>query len=190
MGELSLNVGFGLPLGSAVNGVNQSDVINFAIPFGIEVGYRIGGVVFVGGTFTYGPFGSPSTSTLAACGATGNSCHSNDYRVGFTVQWHPLGSRGLDPYIGVGAGYEWLTVDLSGNGMSVSSQYNGWTWLDVPIGVDFRLSKEIRLGPYVDFSMGQYRNASVTLGGVSAFIQQRALHFWLDFGARVVFLGF
>ena len=188
-GELSLNAGFALPLGSAVNSVNQSDVVNFTVPFGIEVGYRIAGVVFLGGTFTYGPFGSPSSTTIAACAVSGNSCHSTDYRVGFTVQWHPLGSRGLDPYVGIGAGYEWLTVDLSGNGNDISSQYNGWMWLDVPIGLDFRLSRDIRLGPYVDFSMGEYRNASVTFGGVSGFIPQRALHFWLSFGLRIVFLS-
>ncbi len=188
-GELSLNAGFALPLGSAVNNINESDVINFAVPFGIAVGYRIAGAVFLGATFTYGPFGTPSSTTLATCATTGTSCHSSDYRVGFTVQWHPLGSRGLDPYVGIGAGYEWLIVDVSGGGTDLTAQYNGFTWVDVPLGVDFRLSKDIRLGPYLDFAMGQYRNASVTYGGVSQLIPERAIHFWLSAGVRVVFLS-
>jgi len=189
MGELSLNAGFALPVGQAASGLNQSDVINFAVPFGIDVGYRIAGIVFVGLTFTYAPFGSPSSSTFTTCAVVGTSCHSTTYHAGFTVQWHPLGSRGLDPYVGVGAGYEWLTVNVSGNGTDLSSQFNGFTWLDVPLGVDFRLSKDIRLGPYLDFMMGQYRNASVTLSGVSGLIQHRALHFWLGAGVRIVFLS-
>jgi len=189
VGELSLNAGFALPLGNAASALSQSDVINFAVPFGIAVGYRIAGVVFVGGTFTYAPFGSPNSGTFTTCAVAGTSCHSTTFRAGFSVQWHPLGSRGLDPYVGVGAGYEWLTVDISGNGTDLSSQFNGFSWLEVPVGVDFRLSKDIRLGPYLGFMMGQYRNASVTLSGVSGLIPHRAIHFWLSAGVRLVFLS-
>ena len=191
MGELSLNAGFALPLGNAVNALSESDVINLSVPFGIAVGYRIAGVVFVGLNFTYAPFGAPNSSNplFTTCALAGSSCHSTTFRGGFTVQWHPWGSRGLDPYIGVGAGYEWLTVDVSGNGPSLSVQYNGFSWLEVPLGVDFRLSKDIRLGPYFDFMMGEYRNASVNLTGVSGLIPHRAIHFWLALGVRVVFLS-
>ncbi len=200
MGELSLNAGFALPLGNAAGtnplspstgSLSESDVINFSVPFGIAIGYRIAGVVFIGGTFTYAPFGSPNSSAplFSTCAVSGTSCHSTTYHAGFTVQWHPWGSRGLDPYIGVGAGYEWLQVDVSGNSTPFSVQYNGFTWLDVPLGVDFRLSKDIRLGPYLDFMMGEYRNASVTLTGVSGLISPRAIHFWLAGGVRIVFLS-
>ena len=189
MGELSLNAGFALPLGYAVSAVQESDVINFSVPFGIALGYRIAGVVFVGLDFTYAPFGSPSTTSISACAVSGTSCHSTTFRAGFTVQWHPLGSRGLDPYIGVGAGYEWLTVDVSNGSTDVNLQYNGFTWLEVPLGVDFRLSKDVRLGPYLDFMMGQYRNASVSLTGVSGLIPNRTLHYWLAAGVRIVFLS-
>lgn len=191
MGELSLNAGFALPLGSAVKGVNESDAINFSVPFGIQVGYRIAGVVFVGGTFTYGPFGSPTSTSVPACAMSGSSCHSTTFHTGFTVQWHPWGSRGIDPYLGIGAGYEFLYVDASLGAQTANAQYNGWTWLDVPLGVDFRLSKDVRLGPYFDFLMGEYRNATATINGstVSGLIPHRTLHFWLSAGVRVVFLG-
>jgi hypothetical protein len=46
MGKFGLNVDFALPLGNAAggpDGASLSDAINFAVPFGVQVGYRIGG---------------------------------------------------------------------------------------------------------------------------------------------------
>jgi Outer membrane protein beta-barrel domain len=193
LGELSLNAGFALPLGNATGGNNStsmSDVINFAVPFGIQLGYRIGGVVFIGGTFSYGAFGSPSSSSFTACSNSGVSCHSSFLRGGVSAQWHPLGSRGLDPYVGLGLGYEWLNVSVSGNGADSSGQYGGFAWLDIPFGVDFRLSKAIRLGPYADFNLGEYRTANISSpSSVSGNISPKAIHFWLSFGVRIVFLS-
>lgn len=193
IGELSLNAGFALPLGN-VNGGNSStslsDVMSFAVPFGIQIGYRIGGVVFVGGTFTYGAFGSPSSTSIPTCGTSGVSCHSSFARAGFSVQWHPLGSRGLDPYVGVGMSYEWAYVNISGNGADASATYSGFNWAEIPVGVDFRLSKAVRLGPFVDFALGEYRTASITSPtSASGNISPKAIHFWLSFGVRVVFLS-
>ena len=188
-GELSLNAGFALPLGNVGGNVTMNDAMNFGVPFGIAVGYRIAGSVFVGGTFSYAPFGSPGGSNVGACNTSGVSCSSFTFHTGFTVQWHPLGSRGFDPYIGLGAGYEWLYVDVSDAGLSSTIQYNGFTWLDVPLGVDFRLGKDIRLGPYFDFSMGEYRSGSISYPAVSGLIAQRSIHFWLSAGLRIVFLS-
>jgi Outer membrane protein beta-barrel domain len=193
IGELSLNAGFALPLGNATGGnnsVSMSNVINFAVPFGAQVGYRIAGVVFVGLTFTYGPFGSPSSNLYPPCAESGVSCHSSFVRGGFSVQWHPLGSRGFDPYVGVGLGYEWLNITINNNGLSASAQYSGFNWGDIPVGIDFRLSKAVRFGPFIDFTLGEYRTGTIsepsTIGGT---ISPRALHFWLSFGVRIVFLS-
>jgi hypothetical protein len=201
MGEVSLNAGFALPLGNT-GGNGQysglSNAMNFGVPFGIEVGYRIAGAVFVGGTFTYAPFGSPSSNALPECGQSGTSCSSNFIRAGFSVQWHPLGSRGTDPYVGLGAGYEWLNVNISADNITVSAQYSGFIFADIPVGIDFRLAKAVRFGPYVDLAFGEYRTGSLSAPGgtglglseVSSNISPKTLHFWLSFGLRIVFLGF
>ena len=196
MGEFGLNAGFALPLGDAAGGASGSSLsnaINFAIPFGVQVGYRIGGLVFVGANFSYGAFGAPSSSAFPACNTSGVSCHSSFIKVGFSVQWHPLGSRDTDFYVGLGAGYEWLNVSVSSAGMTGSVQDSGFTFGDIPVGVDFRLSQAVRFGPFIDFSLGQYRIGTLTQTGspdVSGNISPRAIHFWLTFGARVTFLGF
>jgi hypothetical protein len=193
IGELSLNAGFALPLGYATggdNGIKLSDDINFAVPFGIQIGYRIAGVVFVGGTFTYGPFGSPSSSLYPPCAQSGVSCNSYFLRGGFSVQWHPLGSRGLDPYVGIGMSYEWLSITVNNNGLAGTGQFSGFNWAEIPVGVDFRLSKAVRLGPFIDFTLGEYRTATVSQPStISNNISPKALHFWLSFGVRLVFLS-
>jgi hypothetical protein len=193
IGELSLNAGFALPLGNATGGNNSislSDDINFAVPFGIQIGYRIAGVVFVGGTFTYGPFGSPSSSLYPPCAQSGVSCHSSFVRGGFSVQWHPLGSRGTDPYVGLGMSYEWLSISVNNNGLSGSGQFSGFNWAEIPVGIDFRLSKAVRFGPFIDFTLGEYRTATVSSpSSITSNISPKALHFWLSFGVRIVFLS-
>jgi hypothetical protein len=202
LGELSLNAGFTLPLGNAINsnnaatsGVAMSDAINFAIPFGIEVGYRIAGVVFVGGTFSYGAFGSPNSSVITSCGSPGASCHSNFVRAGFSVEWHFLGSRGSDPYVGLGANFEWLNVSASANNINASVQYTGFNFAEIPIGWDFRLGRNARFGPFANFAIGKYyrgsltSNASIGIDTGSVNIPEKALHFWIGFGIRVVFLS-
>jgi hypothetical protein len=202
LGELSLNAGFTLPLGNAsnaanvnTNGVAMSDAINFAIPFGIEVGYRIAGVVFVGGTFSYGAFGSPSSSAIASCATAGFSCHSNFVRAGISVQWHFLGSRGSDPYVGVGTSYEWLNISASSDTVSANVQYKGFNWVEIPIGWDFRLGRNVRFGPFVNFAFAkyyQYGGSSDVSSGINTGvvnIPAKAIHFWIGFGIRVVFLS-
>jgi Outer membrane protein beta-barrel domain len=195
MGEFGLNAGFALPLGNAAGGSggsSLSDAIKFAVPFGVQVGYRIGGLVFVGANFSYGAFGSPSSSAFPACTTSGVSCHSSFIKVGFSVQWHPLGSRDTDFYVGLGAGYEWLNVSVSALGITESVQDAGFTFGDIPVGVDFRLSQGVRFGPFIDFSLGQYRIGTLSTTGssdVSGNISPRSIHFWLSFGARITFLG-
>jgi hypothetical protein len=56
-------------------------------------------------------------------------------------------------------------------------------------GVDFRLSKDVGIGPLIDFSVGQYTRESVSENGntlSSGTPSQTALHEWLLIGGRVV----
>jgi hypothetical protein len=182
--EAAVRVGFSLPLGTTAGGdVSLSDVAGFTIPFGVDVGVRIGGVVFVGGYFEYGAFGSPSAN---ACNQT-VSCSSNTVRLGGEVLIHPAGSARIDPWFGVGSGFEWLNLTATVNGLSGSAQYNGWEFINLQVGVDFALGSVVRLGPFVRFSMGEYTTLSAS-DGTSTSVADTALHEWLTFGVRLVLL--
>jgi hypothetical protein len=181
--EASIRVGFSLPLGNTSgNDVALSDAAKFTIPIGVDIGARIGGVVFVGGYFQYGLFGSPSSSLCSG----GASCSSNTVRLGGEVLFHPLGNARLDPWFGVGTGWEWLNVNASGSGGSASAQYSGWEFVNLQVGLDFALGSAVKLGPYATFSIGQYSTASLSGSGgtISGDVTNKTVHEWLSFGLR------
>jgi hypothetical protein len=178
--DLALRLGFALPLGTAstsapqtLNGAsNLADFAGFVVPVGIDAGVRISGVVFIGGYFQYGLFGSPSQSYCTVSG-----CTSTTLRIGGEVLIHPLGNAPIDPWFGVGSGYEWLNVNDT-PGVTLS----GFEFFNLQVGLDFALGSVVRLGPYVSFSMGEYTN-STTLAGTGS-----PTHEWLTFGVRFVVL--
>lgn len=55
-------------------------------------------------------------------------------------------------------------------------------------GVDFRLSKDFGIGPFVDFSLAEYTHIKVTAPGLnqSASVSNKAVHEWLALGIRAV----
>lgn len=179
--ELALRVGFSLPLGAATSNpqalnsaMNLVDYASFTVPVGIDVGVRIGGVVFVGGYFQYGLFGSPSQSFCTVSG-----CSSTTVRVGGEVLIHPLGNAPVDPWFGVGTGFEWLSVSDT-----PSVTFSGFEFFNLQLGIDFALGSVVRLGPYASFSMGQYTSFSPAPMSST----DSTTHEWLTFGVRFVIL--
>lgn len=177
--ELDVRVGLSLPLGTAASNplvlntaMNLVDYASFTIPIGLDVGVRIGGVVFVGGYFQYGLAGSPSQSYCTVQG-----CSSTTVRVGGEVLIHPLGNAPVDPWFGVGSGFEWLSVSDT-PGVTLS----GFEFFNLQLGIDFALGSVVRLGPYASFSMGEYTSTSTSVSPGST------THEWLTFGARFVIL--
>jgi hypothetical protein len=57
-------------------------------------------------------------------------------RAGANVQWHPLRPGGLDPWLGLGVGYNWV---------------NDWGGLEVmaQLGANVWLGRQVSLGPFV-----------------------------------------
>lgn len=191
--EAALRVGFGVPMGSAFN-VSATSLINtamtdydsFTIPVMVDVGVRLWGSLFLGGYFAYGFGGSTEAN---ACGA-GFSCTPHTLRVGGEVIWHVLGSAALDPWVGVGSGYESLSIGVSGDAGSGTYEFSGWEYGILQVGVDFALSPLFRLGPWISFSVGQYgtESASGASGSGSKPIPQTATHEWFMGGVRLVIL--
>lgn len=184
--EAALRVAFSLPFGTTANGdVSLSDAASFTMPVGVDVGVRLGGLVFVGGYFQYGFFGSPGAT---ACSSA--SCSANTVMVGVEFLFHPLGNAAVDPWFGIGTGWEWLNFNASGPGGTGSAQYSGWDFLNLQVGLDFAIGSVLKLGPYAAFSVGQYSSVSLTLNGGSASgdVADKALHEWLSFGVRFTVL--
>ena len=184
--EAGLRVGFALPLGSAFQSattgsdVNLSDWDSFSIPVQLDLGARLGGSWFLGGYFSYGFGGSVDASLCTG------SCSPSTLRFGGQVHWHPLGSVGTDPWIGLGSGYEKVRISASDG----SAEVSGWEFANLQVGVDFELGSAVKLGPWVSFAVGQYGTGSLSGGtsGISGDIQNKTIHEWITAGVRLVLL--
>jgi hypothetical protein len=172
--ELGFRTGVILPGGDLVPGSKLSVGVGVQFPLVIDVGYRINELVSVGavGQIAFGTLGSGS------CGST-DSCLDWNGRVGAEVQLHPLGRAGrLDPWLGVGFGYEWQTYGDSSETLTVG----GFDFLNLDIGIDFPVGK-VHLGPFFGFTLGQFSQASDS--GKSNSIDDKALHYWFCLGLKL-----
>ena len=117
--EAGARVGIGLPIGKAAGasqnspqGTSLGDLVAWTVPLQLDVGARIG-PVFVGGRASYA-FGKTGSSFDAA-----SSRSASDVRVGFEVLWHFAADHQVDPWAGIGVGYEWLNLSASASNGSV-----------------------------------------------------------------------
>lgn len=155
-------------------------------PLWLDLGYRFDRV-FVGAYGQYA-FGLP--------GSYCRDCSSHGVRVGFELQWHPFDRLGdqlqVDPWFGVGFGYEWATSSSSAYPHSITFQ--GWDFLRLGLGLDFAITNTLALGPFVEWSLGQFSQEEFTYSGCaycvnsgqgSVSIDRKALHFWLALGLKL-----
>jgi hypothetical protein len=93
-------------------------------------------------------------------------------------------AEALNPWFLVGTGWEWTNFTSSGGGATM----NGWEYLNLQGGLDFKAAPAFEIGPYVGFQAGTYSNIAATgtwLGwGGSIPAGSRAFHGWLQFGLK------
>ena len=188
--EVGLRTGYTLPMGDAMgqttgvkSDTTMSDVISGGIPIWIDAGYRLTPNVYVGGFFQYGIL-FINTDHETYCKASGISCSANDIMFGVNAHYHFMPNATFDPWAGIGVGYEIFNFSMSGNGTATStSSLNGFQFVNVQLGGDYKPTPQLGVGPFVMFSLNQYGNCSVT-GGSNCSIAQTALHEFLTFGIR------
>jgi len=202
--EVAFRSGVLVPLGDAtavyvdpdgdVYGEELSGLFGVQFPLWLDLGYRFD-QVFVGayGQYAFGLAGR------YLCWSPQSSCSTNAIRVGFELQWHPFDWPAdqvqVDPWLGVGFGYEWASWRISGTDPR-SNTFQGWDFLRLGFGVDFGIADKLALGPFVECSLGQFSKVdfAYAAGGCtycvnpetgSYDIQRKALHFWLAFGLKL-----
>jgi len=194
--EAGLRAGVAFPVGNAVgprpdapDGTRLSDLVSWSLPLQLDAGARVG-PVFVGGYLSWA-YGKPGSAFDRASARS-----ATDVRFGFEVLWHFAPDRPVDPWAGLGVGYEWLNLNVTGpSGTAVPSSFRGFEWVNVQFGVDFALGRSWRLGPYLQARVGQYDTGSlgvVTPQGAepsgTSDLPSKAAHAWFDVGVRLGFL--
>jgi hypothetical protein len=187
--ELGARLGFGLPLGGATggNGNDLSKVISNMFPIWLDAGYRILPNLYAGLYFMYG-FGSVGSdfANNNGCNLPGGGCSVHDTRFGVNGQYHFTIPGPLEPWAGVGFGFEWLGGSVSQGGASGGFGASGFEFIDLQGGLDFKVITNLDIGPFLSLSFAQYDNTSNDgpAGSNSQSIQNKALHEWLMFGVR------
>lgn len=155
---------------------------NLLVDLGREVTPAVTGGFYLG--FGVGGAGSAFERTCAGDGAR---CNSVAFRLGFAVDVHPGADRRVSPRFGLGTG---MVVEGSnverGSGERVSVTYTGYELARLSAGLDVRVSKQLTLGPTVDFATAVYTSGEAAGGGAElAAAVAPAVHHWLSFGVRL-----
>jgi outer membrane protein len=147
------------------------DVTRGMVPFQLDLGWRIDPRWFVG---VYGQYGFGLVKN-EACPV--GSCSAGDVRLGLEVNYHFRPLAVVDPWVGLGAGWELLHF----SGPAGSVDFNGAELANLTGGVDFKIAPALGVGPFVTLSAGEFtRYPRADLVG-------KAVHFWLTFGLRSAF---
>ena len=191
--EAGARLGYGIALGEIAEDIDLSDGIEGQIPIWIDVGYRPIDALMVGLYFQYGI----GLIEDEACDLDGVDCSGNDIRLGIQAHYHISPEEQLDPWVGLGIGYEWLNRSVEAMGTEVSSTLEGFEFLNLQAGLDIAVAEHVKLGPFLSFSLGQYGSGSAECSGgacsalevfgAEADIENKALHQWLVIGARVAY---
>jgi hypothetical protein len=195
-----LRLGVGVPFGKAgrdgLLGGERSlnDLTSWRAPVWLDVGYS--------------PTGSTTLGVYAqvGTGGTGDNCEFDcdwsDIRVGAEAEWRVAPGAAVDPWVGLGLGYEWLSyrvlvsVDIDdGTGGTQTIQGRaterfGGPELMLHGGVDFQVEDALRIGPYASATVSQYLTDSYSCQPVTDLcpadgsIDGAAFHSWIGIGLR------
>lgn len=180
---LGLRLGYGIPMGDATKGNPLSDGTSGQIPIWLDVGYMVTRNIMVG---AYGQYG---IAFVKDC-PSGASCSGSDIRIGLQGQYHISPAEKIDPWLGVGIGYEIASLKATAGGQEASSTTKGMEYLNLQGGADFKVSPAFGIGPFLSFSFGKYSSATIKIPGLpdqSGDISETAMHQWLTLGVRGAF---
>jgi hypothetical protein len=195
-----LRLGAGIPLGKAGRDALEgrerdlSDLVEWRAPVWVDVGYSLTGSLTLG---AYGQMGTGTTGSSCV-----GDCDWSDVRVGAEAEWRLSPGAAVDPWLGVGLGYEWLSyrvlasVDIPdgmGNVVTATGRATerfGGPELLVHGGIDFQVEDALRIGPYASATLSQYLTDSFScqpatdLCPADGSIDGPALHSWIGVGVR------
>ncbi len=181
--HFGLRLGFGLPLGDAVSGQKLNDSTVGQIPIWLDLGWQATPSLMVGGYFAYG-FAILGGNLKDTCDSGNLRCKLGDMRAGAQVQLSFAPGRSVDPWLGLGLGYEWLHLSTRQG----SETLHGFELPMLQGGLDFPSVGQTYVGPFVALSLATFRKESVDQGGNSQSLDvpDKAMHEWLFVGVRGV----
>ena len=173
--SLGIRAAWAFPYGDVNGHANLQDNVRDQVPLWLEAGYRFSKSIYAG---LYGQI-TPGRANNCPIGA---DCSTSGYRFGIEGIYTILPDAVLQPWVGVGVGYEILNFSRAGEETTVK----GLELAHVELGADWAASKNFSVGPYASYSLfGKYTSTSVN--GVSNDVSDTAGHSWLQVGLKATY---
>lgn len=149
--EVGVNGGYTQPFGEIKDGQGFTDIVDAGGLVGLMLGYRF--------TPHWSLEGTTSFHESAVDTRQGEQLDVRGLTVGVQGTFHARPYERVDPYVSLGAGYRmlWLVPDFEPNML-----IHGFELAKVMVGVDFRVSEDVALGPVVgaDLNLLLWENGS------------------------------
>jgi hypothetical protein len=182
--SIGLSVGYGIPMGSVSGSQPMSDLYSGAMPLQLDVGWRFTPNLYLGAFFQYS-FAFISSKQEAACTLNGwTGCSGGVMQFGADFVYTILPYATFAPYVGLGLGWEIASLNYTSASQSVSESVSGFQFARIILGGDFRVGSAFRVGPFVNFSLGQFSSLSSPNSTANGTISNKAIHSWLQFGIK------
>jgi hypothetical protein len=183
--KLGVGLGYSIPFGDESKGVKLSDVAAGEVPVELELSYRITHAISAGVYGGYG-FGLVSSSMVDGVKASDAIDSITTWRFGIQGEYEFEKLGPAIPYAGLRVGY--VTESLKEKSGGATSSVSGWEYFTILAGADFEVAKELAVGPFASFALGQYTTRQATgVSSESIPSADRAMHQWLTIGVRGAF---
>lgn len=163
--QVGARVGFAAGSGVVYSGLNVTEGSGGAVPIILDLGWRFLPELYVG---AYGQFAPVFTRQNAISCPAGFDCWAHDWRFGVEADFHFLPRWRLDPYIGVGTGYEILESNIHGTApvptplgtvpgnVATNVTDSGYEFVNLTLGFDGRFDSVVGFGPFVTGTLDRY----------------------------------
>jgi len=174
--RIALRSGVAVPFGSAYTASGAlSDTITGYVPLRLDVGYRIARHFYVG-------VDAQLATILPNACPLGATCSGSNVRFGAMAAYHLLPGSVVDPWLGLGMGFERLSVSRTVDGTTGEISARGLELLDLDLGVDLRPTRALRIGPVLSSTFSRYTRVAINGNATSDF--DPSLHAWVLIGFR------
>ena len=171
---VGVRAAWALPSGGITSDEALSTSVSWQLPVWLEAGYWINRNLYAGAYYQYA-FGF--NNCLA-----GGTCTSHGMRFGIEALYNFAPTASLQPWAGLGFGYETLSRSRSGDDTTA----RGFELLTVQAGIDYALSKGFTIGPFASYQLfGKY--SAFTAGGLANDYANTTGHNWLQVGLKAGF---
>jgi len=174
----------GVTTTTTTGGGKLSDGATGQIPIWLDLGWQFTPSFMVGMYFSYG-FVILDKDITDECDQTNSTCSANDIRLGLQAQLSFAPGKSVDPWLGAGVGYEWLSFVQE----ETTARSAGWELPMLQGGIDFGGdSGGSTVGPFVAFTMSKFTRYKYKQGSASESgdIENTATHNWIFLGVRGV----